>query len=97
MNCLKKAARSGDRQKGSLPRSWKDMAAGNIKLTLLSFSSTPMPPVTKTITHLNFIKDTHEGKTEEMEELMTSYDDLGKKINRFISYVQANWKSTRNP
>jgi four helix bundle protein len=51
----------------------------------------------ETITHLNFIKDTHEGKTEEIEELMTSYDDLGKKINRFISYVQANWKSTRNP
>jgi four helix bundle protein len=51
----------------------------------------------ETITHLNFIKDTHKEKADEVSELITSYEELGKKINRFITYVQTSWKSTRNP
>ena len=51
----------------------------------------------ETITHLNFIKDTHKEKLDEVGELIASYEELGKKINRFITYVQTSWKSTRNP
>jgi four helix bundle protein len=47
----------------------------------------------ETITHLNFIKDTHKEKADEISELVTSYEELGKKINRFITYVQTSWKT----
>ena len=50
----------------------------------------------ETIIHLNFIQDTHEKNGEQLFQLITSYEELGKKINRFISYVQNNWKSGQN-
>lgn len=56
----------------------------------------------ETIVHLNLLKDTHKLKSEELESLVSSYDELGKKINRFISYVDREWNrspqlETRNP
>jgi four helix bundle protein len=51
----------------------------------------------ETMVHLQFIKDTHKEKISEIIELISFYEELGKKINRFITYVQTNWKSTRNP
>ena len=46
----------------------------------------------ETILHLNFIKDTHGFNGEEMESLLDEYDELGGKINRFIKYVDNEWK-----
>jgi four helix bundle protein len=46
----------------------------------------------ETILHLHFIRDAHELNGEEMEVLLNSYDELGGKINRFIKYVEKEWK-----
>jgi len=51
----------------------------------------------ETILHLNFIKETHVKVKDEVDELLHHYDSLGRKINKFIKYVEMNWKSTRNP
>jgi four helix bundle protein len=45
----------------------------------------------ETILHLNFIKDTHENNDEEIINLVDCYDELGRKINKFISYVEKKW------
>jgi four helix bundle protein len=46
----------------------------------------------ETILHLNFIKDTHVLNGKEMKFLLNAYDELGSKINRFIKYVDNEWK-----
>jgi four helix bundle protein len=46
----------------------------------------------ETILHLNFINDTHELDEKAMQFLFDAYDELGGKINRFIQYVEAEWK-----
>ncbi len=46
----------------------------------------------ETILHLNFIRDAHELNGKEMEVLLNAYDELGGKINRFIQYVEKEWK-----
>ena len=46
----------------------------------------------ETILHLNFINDTHELDEKEMSFSLDSYNELGRKINRFIQYVEKNWK-----
>jgi four helix bundle protein len=46
----------------------------------------------ETILHLNFIKDTHELNGEEIEFFLNSYDELGGRINRFVQYVEKEWK-----
>ena len=49
----------------------------------------------ETILHLNFIRDTHK-LDDVVQGLLDAYDELGAKINRFIQYVDKEWK-TRNP
>jgi four helix bundle protein len=73
-------------------RSGRQYKADFIKFLVYSQASCD-----ETITHLNFIKDAHKEKAAEVSELIAAYEELGKKINRFITYVQTNWKSTRNP
>ena len=46
----------------------------------------------ETILHLNFIKDTHELKENEFEIFFDTYNKLGGKINKFIQYVETEWK-----
>jgi len=46
----------------------------------------------ETILHLNFINDIHEFNEEELEPFLDSYNELGSKINRFIKYVEDEWK-----
>lgn len=46
----------------------------------------------ESILHLNFIKDTHAFNGEEMKSFLDAYDELGRKINRFIKYVENEWK-----
>jgi len=41
---------------------------------------------------LNFIKDTHVLEDEEVQSLLDAYDELGRKINRYIKYVENEWK-----
>ena len=46
----------------------------------------------ETILHLNFIKDTNELDKNELNIFLDNYDELGRKINQFIKYVESNWK-----
>ena len=44
----------------------------------------------ETILHLNFINDIHGIKG--IEVFLERYSELGRKINRFIQYVEKEWK-----
>ena len=46
----------------------------------------------ETIVHLNFIKDTHEMDISDLNYFLDKYDELGRKINRYIQYVEKEWK-----
>ena len=46
----------------------------------------------ETILHLNFINDTYEIDKNELSNILDSYDVLGRKINKYIKYVESNWK-----
>ena len=44
----------------------------------------------ETILHLNFIKDIN--KPNKINEFLKTYNELGRKINKFIQYVEKEWK-----
>ena len=46
----------------------------------------------ETILHLNFINDTHGLDEKNIEYFLDAYDELGRKINKFIKYVEDDWK-----
>jgi four helix bundle protein len=47
----------------------------------------------ETLIHLQFIKDTHDDiVSEEKRDLSKEYDALGAKINKFIQYVEEEWR-----
>jgi four helix bundle protein len=46
----------------------------------------------ETIVHLKFISAIHEHVRNETDEFVESYEELGKQINKFISYVEKEWK-----
>jgi four helix bundle protein len=46
----------------------------------------------ETILHLNFIKDTHEIDEKKLESFIDACNKLGSKINKFIQYVEKEWK-----
>ena len=46
----------------------------------------------ETILHLNFIKDTHKINEEEIPFSLNEYARLGRKINKFIEYVEKEWR-----
>lgn len=49
----------------------------------------------ETIEHLTILKDTHNDFVPKINPLMDSYEELGRKINRFIDYVEKEWNSKR--
>jgi len=46
----------------------------------------------ETILHLNFLNDTHRLNKNEMKSFLDSYNQLGAKINKFVQYVETEWK-----
>jgi four helix bundle protein len=46
----------------------------------------------ETIVHLHFIQDTHELDNKEISLFFEGYDELGRKINKYIQYVEKEWK-----
>ena len=46
----------------------------------------------ETIVHLDFIQDTHKLDNKEINVFLEKYDGLGRKINKFIQYVEKEWK-----
>ncbi len=65
----------------------KKYKADFIKFLIYSHSSCD-----ETILHLNFIKETHKNLAMDIDELMSSYNKLGSKINSFIQYVEREWR-----
>ena len=45
----------------------------------------------ETIVHLNLIIDLHQSLSGEFEPLVPSYEELGRKIHKFIEYVDQHW------
>ena len=50
----------------------------------------------ETILHLNFINDTHELDKDETNSFIESYNELGRKVNKFIQYVEKEWNQIPN-
>lgn len=46
----------------------------------------------ETILHIKFLNDTHELDKNKVMFLRESYEKLSKKISKFISYVEKEWK-----
>ncbi|MEA3435827.1 MAG: four helix bundle protein [Thermodesulfobacteriota bacterium] len=46
----------------------------------------------ETILHLNFINDTQKIDKNELNNILDSYDVLGRKINKYIKYVESEWR-----
>jgi four helix bundle protein len=46
----------------------------------------------ETIPHLNFINDTHDMDKDEVSLFLERYNELGSKVNKFIQYVEKEWK-----
>ena len=46
----------------------------------------------ETILHFNFIKDTHGSNKIDIDPIIETYNELGRKINKFIQYVEKEWK-----
>ena len=46
----------------------------------------------ETIVHLKFIKDTHENFDKEILIFLGKYDEVGAKINKYIQYVEKEWR-----
>lgn len=46
----------------------------------------------ETISQLHMISDLHFPE-EPLTELLNKYDNLGRKINSFIQYVETSWKT----
>lgn len=49
----------------------------------------------ETISQLNMISDIHFSENP-LTELIDKYDTLGRKLNRFIQYVEKEWNKTQN-
>jgi four helix bundle protein len=46
----------------------------------------------ETIVHLKFLNDTHELFNKEINLFFEGYDELGRKINKYIQYVEKEWR-----
>ena len=45
----------------------------------------------ETILHLKLINEMHKIDGNEIDSLINAYEDLGRKINKFIRYVETEW------
>ena len=52
----------------------------------------------ETILHLEFLFEAESLKDKNLfDELNLSYDQLGRKINKYIQWVEENWNEPRTP
>jgi four helix bundle protein len=62
------------------------------KADFLKFLTYSHASCDETIVHLNFIKDTHENFMKEILVFLDKYNELGAKVNKYIQYVEKEWK-----
>lgn len=65
---------------------------GKYKLEFIKFLIYAHASCDETILHLNLLKDTNELDEKEMERFLQGYEELGSKINRFVQYVEREWR-----
>jgi four helix bundle protein len=46
----------------------------------------------ETSLHLGFLNDTHDLFNDEINFFLEKYDELGRKINKYIQHVEKEWK-----
>ncbi len=66
------------------------------KADLIKFLVYALASCDETKVHLNFLKDTHATLESEFLVLLEEYEKLGAKVNRFISFVEKDWKAPRS-
>ncbi len=71
---------------------WVEKERKKYKADFLKFLIYSHASCDETIVHLNFIKDTHENFGKEIMILLEKYDELGAKINKYIQYVEKEWR-----
>ena len=62
------------------------------KLDFIKFLVYAHASCDETIVHLNFIRDTHDIAEKDISFFLNEYEKLGRKINKFIQYVEKEWK-----
>ena len=62
------------------------------KLDFIKFLVYAHASCDETILHLNFIRNTHDVAEEDISLFLNEYEKLGRKINKFIQYVEKEWK-----
>lgn len=62
------------------------------KADFLRFLVYPHASCDECILHLSLVKDVHEALQAETSILIKNYDELGRKLNRFIHYVEERWQ-----
>jgi four helix bundle protein len=48
----------------------------------------------ETVLHLNFLKEIHEDMASEFQAFTKLYEELGRKIYKFIEYVEEHWNKS---
>ena len=85
---------------GQIRRSSKSIAAmivegygrGRYKADFIKYLVYSHAECDETILHLEFLFETGSLQDKNLfEELFTEYDQLGRKINKFIQWVEENW------
>lgn len=46
----------------------------------------------ETITHLNFLRDIHKFGSNEFLSLLSDYEQLSRKLSKFIQFIERQWK-----
>ena len=64
---------------------------GRYKVEFIRFLIFAHSSCDETISQLNMISDIHFPE-KPLSDLITSYEQLSKQINKFIQYVEGNWK-----
>jgi len=62
------------------------------KLDFIKFLIYAHASCDETVVHLSFIRDTHEISEAVLDFFLDEYEKLGRKINKFIQYVENEWK-----
>jgi four helix bundle protein len=70
---------------------------GRYKAEFIKFLVYAHASCDETIEHLNLIKETHAVYDEVLDTLLSEYERLGGKINRFVDYVEQHWNEDAAP
>ncbi len=94
MSYMNKVVRSEDQVKALKTQIVEGYGRRRYKDDFIRFLTYSQGSCDETISQLNMISDIHF-KDQPLTHLMEKYDILGTKINKFIQYVEDNWKTNK--